>query len=127
MANDEITKRRVTMTSVVAAGTNIDGEILYQKHQAIDYVRPDFLEAYVAEAQKRWQMVEVSDEPDAGPLGFDGPTYVPENLDVPDAGTYYPATSGSQVEKDLVKAGDRYAVATKGSDEPIALSDLQEG
>jgi hypothetical protein len=67
-----ITKRRVTMKSVVAqpgGGT--------ATHEAVDYVRPDFLDAYVEDARTRWQVVEVSDEPDAGPGGYDGDTVVP--------------------------------------------------
>lgn len=74
-----ITKRRVTMTDAV-------GGI------AVDYVRPDFLDAYVADAQTRWSTVEVSEEPDAGPGGYDGATYVPEGLDTPLAGQMFPAT-----------------------------------
>jgi hypothetical protein len=87
MSHDSrITKRRVTMTNVVAVPGGV-GE-----HKAVDYVRPDFLDAYVADAKTRWQLVEVSDEPDAGPGGYDGQTHVPAGLPVADAGTTYPAT-----------------------------------
>jgi hypothetical protein len=82
----DITKRRVTMTSTVATPTGV------AQHQAIDYVRPDHLDAYVADARTRWQLVEVSDEPDAGPGGYDGATFVPAHLPLPDAGVTYPAT-----------------------------------
>jgi hypothetical protein len=83
-----ITKRRVTMTSYVAVG---DGETV--KTEAVDYVRPDFLDAYVADARTRWQNVEVSDEPDAGPGGYDGATTIPEQLDHPLAGQTFDATT----------------------------------
>lgn len=96
-----VTKRRVTMRSI---SLGPEGEQL--ETIAKDYVRPDFLEAYVRVAKDRWQHVTVSDEPDAGPAGFDGPTYVPATYTVRDtegirhirafphplAGTYYPAT-----------------------------------
>jgi hypothetical protein len=90
----EITKRRVTMASVVLAGKDAKGRDLFQRHEAIDYVRPDFLDAYVADARTRWQSVEVSDEPDAGPGGYHGATAVPEGLDHPLAGQTFAATEG---------------------------------
>jgi hypothetical protein len=127
MADSEVTKRRVTMRNEVFVGRDADNNPLFQLHEAIDYVRPDFLDAYVENARRNWSSVEVSEEPDAGPLGFDGPTWVPDFLDHPDAGQYYPPTSGSKVEAALVKAGDPLAIATKGSDEPVALSDLKKG
>lgn len=72
-ANAEvITKRKVTMRNVVA----VDGGT--QEHTAVDYVRPDFLEEYVADARARWQSVVVSDKPDAGPGGYAGDTTVPD-------------------------------------------------
>lgn len=83
----EITKRRVTMRSVIAVPGGFETQV------ATDYVRPDHLDAYVADARTRWQDVEVSEEPDAGPGGYDGPTAVPEHLPVPDAGVVYPATT----------------------------------
>lgn len=86
--DERVDKRRVTMTSVVA-GPN-EGEVF--THQAVDYVRPDHLDAYVENARRNWQRVEVSDEPDAGPGGYDGQTAVPAGLPLPDAGVVYPAT-----------------------------------
>lgn len=86
-----VTKRRVTMTNVVAlpgGGT--------AKQVAVDYVRPDHLDAYVHDAGHRWQLVEVSDEPDAGPGGYEGATSVPEGLPLPDAGVVYPAEKGGK-------------------------------
>lgn len=81
-----ITKRKVTMTTFVALP---DGTL--EKTQAEDYVRPDHLEAYVADARTRWQTVTVSDEPDAGPGGYEGETAVPAHLPLADAGVVYPA------------------------------------
>lgn len=75
-----ITKRRVTMTNTEPF------------HQAVDYVLPEVLDAYVKDASTRWQQVTVSDEPDAGPGGYDGETYYPAYLDHPLAGTTVPAT-----------------------------------
>lgn len=85
MAKPEITKRRVTMRSVVLTPDGV------ATHEAVDYVRPDFLEAYVAHARATWQLVEVSDEPDAGPGGYGGQTHVPAHLDHPLAGQTFPA------------------------------------
>ena len=68
-----ITKRKVTMrgiTSTLLPG----GKIHTLEHQAVDYVPVEMLDAYVADAQTRWQLVEVGDEPDAGPAGYDGDT-----------------------------------------------------
>lgn len=92
--DDRVTKRRVTMRSVtvVPGMTGPDGEPVTQMAEAVDYVRHDFLDAYVADAETRWQSVQVSAEPDAGPAGYDGPTYVSPRLDHPLAGTYFPAT-----------------------------------
>ncbi len=87
-----VTKRRVTMTTIVATGGLDDqGRPAVQTHQATDYVRPDFLDAYLADARTRWQSVEVSDEPDAGPGGYEGRTVIPARLNHPAAGTDYPA------------------------------------
>lgn len=88
-----VTKRRVTMSSVAKLP---DGTIA--ETSATDYVRPDHLDAYVADARTRWQHVEVSEEPDAGPGGYEGATAVPRGLDVPDAGTVYPAETNDSKE-----------------------------
>lgn len=85
-----VDKRRVTMRNVTAFIAE-DGKVGTTEQVATDYVRPDHLEAYVADAKTRWAHVEVSDEPDAGPGGYDGQTAVPANLDLPDAGSIYPA------------------------------------
>jgi hypothetical protein len=83
----EITKRRVTMSSV----RKVDGVVV--EMSATDFVRPDFLEVYVADARTRWQDVVVSDEPDAGPGGYHGETAVPVQLDHPLAGAVFAATT----------------------------------
>lgn len=89
-----IDKRRVTMTNWVVAGVDPEtNEPNVSKHEAVDYVRPDFLDAYVAAAQQNWQSVTVSDEPDAGPGGYDGQTHVPAHLDHELAGQTFAATT----------------------------------
>lgn len=86
-----IDKRRVTMTSYSTV-VSPDGEVGVQETKAVDYVRPDFLDAYLANARANWQHVEVSDDPDAGPGGYDGATHVPDVLDHPLAGQTFAAT-----------------------------------
>lgn len=87
---DQVTKRRVTMTRYSVIVLNDTPTPV--KEEAVDYVRPDHLEAYVAAARNAWQTVEVSDDPDAGPGGYHGQTAVPAHLDVADAGAVYPST-----------------------------------
>jgi hypothetical protein len=93
-----IDKRRVTMTSAVYKGLDDAGKPYYETHESIDYVPPDILDAYVANARTKWQNVDVSDEPDAGPGGYDGRTSIPEHLPVPNAGTI------REAEGDALKA-----------------------
>lgn len=76
-----ITKRRVTLVSIAARGLypadhERAGEPILERHQVVDYVKPEDLDAYIADARTRWQSVDVSDEPDAGPLGYHGPSAV---------------------------------------------------
>lgn len=85
-SDPRVTKRRVDMRSVFL---NERGDMI--EAGCPDYVRPDHLDAYVADARTRWQSVTVSEEPDAGPGGYEGATHVPAHLDLPDAGTTYPA------------------------------------
>jgi hypothetical protein len=80
-----VTKRRVRMVDVIATPTG-NAEI-----EQFDFVRPDHLDAYVADARQRHQLVEIGPR-DAGPGGYEGQTAVPERLAVPDAGAVYPAT-----------------------------------
>lgn len=81
-----VDKRCVTMRSVVALADGTTANI-----EAKDYVRPQHLDAYVADARTKWQVVEVGEEPDAGPGGYEGQTAVPEHLPVADAGVVYEA------------------------------------
>lgn len=80
-----VDKRRVTM-SIPIDSAKTGGPV-------VDYVRPDFLEAYVADARTRWQIVDVSEEPDAGPGGYHGATHVPARLNHPLAGQTFAATT----------------------------------
>lgn len=88
--DSRIDKRRVTMISRIV-GRAEDGKHVVVEQKAVDYVRPDFLEAYVADARTRWEEVTVSDEPDAGPGGYEGETSVPEGLSHPLAGQKFAA------------------------------------
>jgi hypothetical protein len=69
MADETITKKRVTMTNFIPNGLDENGVQLFDKHEAIDYVREDLLPAYLAavKATNSWQQVLVSEEYDAGP------------------------------------------------------------
>ncbi|MGI9091546.1 MAG: hypothetical protein ACR2GG_10640 [Gemmatimonadaceae bacterium] len=87
-----VDKRRVTMVSLSAGPTGDDGNPTVVRREAVDYVRPDFLDAYVADAQSKWQSVVVSEEPDAGPGGYHGATSVPAHLEHPLAGETFDAT-----------------------------------
>lgn len=89
--DDRVTKRRVTARSVSLPP---EAWMPLIETERVDYVRPDFLDAYVESlrSSNRWQTIEVSDEPDAGPGGYDGATFVPFGLNHPLAGSYYPAT-----------------------------------
>lgn len=78
--DDRIDKRKVTMRNFVTT-VDEDGAPQVHTHEAVDYVRPDFLDAYVADAKTRWQAVTVSEEPDAGPAGYDGDTNIPIQID----------------------------------------------
>lgn len=86
-----VTKRRVTMVNYVFVGNSHEGEPQFMRHEAVDYVRPDFLDAYLEDARTKWQSVEVSEEPDAGPGGYEGETSVPAHLNHPLAGQSFPA------------------------------------
>lgn len=112
----QITKRRVTMTSVVAAGKDDEGRDLFHRYEAVDYVRPDQLDAYVADAKTRWQHVEVSDEPDAGPGGYHGSTAELDHSATPEGEPpavvgITPATPGSERAAAEAAAADQPADA----------------
>lgn len=88
-----VTKRRVTMRKfVLRPPAEPGGDPTVQTHEAVDYVNPEILEAYVADARTRWDDVAVSDVPDAGPGGYHGQTAISHRLDHPEAGTVRPAT-----------------------------------
>jgi hypothetical protein len=76
----DIEKRRVTMTNVSLAGKDAKGRDLFHRHEAVDYVPVEILDAYVADARTRWQNVEVGEEHEAGPGGEHGRTVVPAHL-----------------------------------------------
>lgn len=86
-----VTKHRVTMRNVRLLA---DGSTAHE--ECVDYVLPEHLELYVADARTRWQYVEVSEEPDAGPGGYDGDTALPAHLvgkSVADLARYGDATT----------------------------------
>ena len=93
MSDETITKRKVTMRSIVAVEPSPERPDGILTIEASDFVRPDFLDAYLADARLRWQSVTVSDEPDAGPAGFHGETHVPDALAHPLAGQTFAATT----------------------------------
>lgn len=70
-----IDKRKVTMRSIRLLP---DGATATE--EAVDYVGPAYLDAYVEDARTRWQCVDVSDTPDAGPGGYDGQTFIPWSI-----------------------------------------------
>lgn len=73
-------KRKVTMTNVVYRGRNDHGEDVFERHEAVDHVPLDFLDAYVEDARKRWTSVDVGAVHDPGPGGDDGETHHPVHL-----------------------------------------------
>lgn len=74
-----ITKRRVTMRTTTTI-VHEDGSTTTIAQEAVDYVPDGLLPAYVEDAATRWSSVQVSSEPDAGPGGVDGSTFVPDHL-----------------------------------------------
>lgn len=89
MADDEkITKRRVTMVSLIAGPPDDQGVVTVNEHRAVDYVPDDerdgvnVLQAYLEQARQVWQRVDVSDELDAGPGGYHGQTVIPGNVEL---------------------------------------------
>lgn len=67
---DEVDKRKVTMTNIFLLPNGKQG-----KQVAEDYVPVDILDEYVADAQTRWQRVEVGKDTDHGPGGPKGATH----------------------------------------------------
>lgn len=109
MTEQSITKKRVTMINAVAAGILDDGTVVTHVHNAVDYVREDHLEAYLAALGGKWDSVSVSDEYDAGPGRYAGATWVPDTLEHEEAGWFYPADAGhplaGQVPEGISAAG----------------------
>lgn len=68
----DLDRRKVTLTNYVFTGNGEDGQPLFQKHEATDHVDVDHIDAYVADAKKRWASVVVGDETDHGPDGAKG-------------------------------------------------------
>ena len=103
--DEQITKRKVTLTNIVFVGFDDAGKEVFEKRQAVDYVPDDVrdgvnvLDAYLEEARSldengapRWQSVVVSEEFDAGPAGYHGQTVIPAQLAHPLAGQTFEAT-----------------------------------
>lgn len=67
-------RRKITMKSKGLAPDGIT-DLLYE---ASDYVDIEHIDAYVADARRRWQAVIVGDEIDHGPGGEDGEYVVHE-------------------------------------------------
>lgn len=107
-----VTKRRVTMTRSRVLRRDEDG-VLTATEEAVDYVRPDFLDAYLAKRSADWDLIEVSEEPDAGPAGYEGATWIPADLDHPEAHTYFPAT-GCKNCKHAPEVGGVKATVVRG-------------
>lgn len=88
--DEDIDKYRVTMRSVTMTPTGVSEQVV------TDYVRADILDAYVLDARTRWQNVDVSDDPDAGPGGYHGQTHVPDSLSHPLRGLTFAATKSEK-------------------------------
>lgn len=116
---EQITKRKVTMKS---ARLLPDGNLATE--EVSDYVREDYLDEYVADASKRWQVVEVSEGYDAGPGGYEGATHIPDTLDHPLAGQTFAATgkAASELARNLEKALDAKMLACAA--EQFSVQDL---
>lgn len=105
----EITKRRVTMSEPLPfKDTRGEWIIPDAGNTVTDYVRPDFLDAYVADARLRWSKVDVGPT-DAGPNGYNGPTIVPAQLSHDLAGQVFAAT---YTPEELQQAQAQFSTAT---------------
>lgn len=104
-----VTKRKVVMRSLTAGPEA--GQVLEWVKE--DYVREDFLDAFLVLARQNWQQVTVEPGYDAGPGGYDGATYVPPGLGHPLAHHYYPATGCKDCDHAPVDAEGRKAVVVR--------------
>lgn len=131
-----ITKKRIELTSVSYSGKDDDGNDLYHKYEVVDYIdsaRPGLLEAAVAAAQAAgWQNIKVSDEFDAGPGGYDGPTHIPAEWGHEFSGQTFEATPGSDIALALAAGSitaptdtPEFVDVTPTADSPV-LIDTQE-
>lgn len=83
MTDAPIDRVKVTMTNFVIAGIDADGNPVIEKHQAVDYVGTDILDAYVADAQGRgWQSVTTEEVAELPQAVIDGGYTIPEHLNV---------------------------------------------
>lgn len=75
--SDFIEKRKVTMLNFVALPDGTPA-----KHEAVDYVPLEILDAYVEDAKTRWQSVVVDHDGghNPGPGGDEGETHYPAHL-----------------------------------------------
>lgn len=108
-----ITKRKVTMRSI-SAGPE-EGMVLETIRE--DYIREDFLPAFLEVARRDWQQVTVADGYDAGPGGYDGATYVPPGIAHPLAHHFYPSTDCKNCDHAPVDAEGRKAVVVRTAEE----------
>jgi hypothetical protein len=94
VTDPRVTKVRVTSRNTVVDGYHEDGSPVLIDHTAIDFVRPDFVDEYVAAQKIRgWASVVVGTTPDAGPGGYDGQTFIAPDLAHPLAGQTFAATN----------------------------------
>jgi hypothetical protein len=98
-ADPRVDKRKVTLRNFGVAGVDENGKPVLTEFKVEDYVRDtdvegaNPLQAYVAAARAAgWQQVDVSEDFDAGPGGYDGATHYPADLDHPLAGQTHEAT-----------------------------------
>lgn len=123
-AEPQITKRHVLCRSAVIVAVNSDNDPVVQIHQSSDYIREDLLDAYLAKNRPLWQVVQVSDDYDAGPLGYHGPTYVDPALEHPLAGQFFPATPGSDAEAALLAAAAEAEAAAEADTQAEDVPDV---
>ena len=136
-----VTKKRLELTSVAYAGKDENGVDTFHKYEVVDYIdtaRPGLLEAAIAAAQAAgWQHITVSEEFDAGPGGYDGPTHVPDAWDHELSGQTFPATPGSDIALALAAGSvsapsdtPEFVDVTPATDSPVlvdtAPTDSQE-
>jgi hypothetical protein len=96
MSDEIITKRKVTMFSIVPTKADrwADPDVPeFERHEATDYVRPDFLDAYVTDAEHPLAERHRLRRTRRGPGGYHGATHVPAHLTHDLAGQTFAATT----------------------------------